>query len=76
MGDNLIKCSCDGLIADCPDCGGGGWVDRRFEFITEVPDGSSVKFTRDGTIYIAHPEHPVKRIDPDGTISIMEPSSG
>jgi hypothetical protein len=37
------------------------------EFIAEIPSGTSIKFWGD-YVWIAHPDHPMRRIRPDGVI--------
>jgi hypothetical protein len=46
--------------------------ERNFEFLAEIPDGASIKVWG-SYILISHPDHPLKQINPDGSIEIVEP---
>lgn len=47
-------------------------TEREFEFMTEIPDGSSIK-AWGGYVFIMHPDHPLKSIGPDGRVEVCEP---
>jgi hypothetical protein len=42
-------------------------------FLCEIPDGAKVKVLRDGTVLVAHPDHPPFKVNPDGTKEEISP---
>jgi hypothetical protein len=47
--------------------------ERKFEFLAEIPEGSRIKVMRNGDVLIAHPDHPLKCVKPNGETEIIEP---
>lgn len=48
--------------------------EREFTFVAELPPGADWRLMPDGSVIIAHPDHPPKIVRPNGEIEEVKPN--
>jgi len=48
-------------------------IREGMEFVCEIPAGASIRYGADGTLYIAHPDHPLRMVRPGGKVEEVRP---